>query len=117
MKNKEIIDLFISITEKARTLQGLDGDDVEAEVLHSSMTWIIKGFTEEEYNRMPIYLRKTIEKIENMLLKYVTDEYKRDYEQYIEENGKFRMVRGGLMSKCKQRIGFQVADENSQKEG
>ena len=114
MRQKEFIDLFISISEKVECL-GFDEDaKLKADVLHSSMAFALKDLTEEEYNKLPIYLRKTIEKLETKLLKYVSFDYKKDYEKHVQENGKFRKSLA-QNRKCKQRIGFYEEGETVNK--
>ena len=115
MRQKEFIDLFISISEKVDCLGFDDDAKLKADVLHSSMAFALKDLTEEEYNKLPIYLRKTIEKLETKLLKYVSFEHKRDYEKDIQENGKFRKSGIAQNRKCKQRIGFYEEEETVNK--
>lgn len=115
MKKKEFIDLYIQISEKLSTLKHDGSSNLEAEVLHCSLALALKDLTEEDYKNLPIYSRKTIEKLETQLLNLVSFEYKKDYEKDVQANGKFRNAVSSQRRKCKQRIGFYLEEENTNK--
>lgn len=91
MKADEFINLFMIISEKVNNLSGhYDSDEFEAETLHTSFALALRELTEKQYNSIPLLYRKTIEQVENKLLKYVSEEYKKEYEQLINNGEKFR---------------------------
>lgn len=91
MEAEKFINLFMIISEKANTLSGnYDSDEFEAEILHTSFALALRELTEKQYSSIPLLYRTTIEKVENKILKYVSEEYKNDYEQLVRDGGKFR---------------------------
>ena len=105
MEVDKFINLFITISEKAINLSGsYDDNTIEAETLHTALALALRELTEKQYSLIPLVYRKTIEKVEAKLLKYVSDDYKLEYEQLVNNGGKFRKPK----TEAKKTIGFNV---------
>ncbi|MBQ8615709.1 MAG: hypothetical protein IJ415_04010 [Clostridia bacterium] len=107
MKFDSVLYLINDINEKFEENSAGLKSNRYYEVLHSSLSLIVREWTEAQYNSIPLPQRKTIEKLESDILKLVSKEYLDGVKQFEEENGKFRKeTKEGKTSKIKHTIGF-----------
>ena len=103
---EKFINLFMSISEKAQNLSSkYDDDEFLAETLHTSFALALRELTEKQYNSIPSLYRKTVEKVEDKILKHVSEEYRKEYENLVQNGGRFRKVQ---TEKKTNTIGFNI---------
>ena len=89
MKFETALNFILDINEKFKKCDKENTSDIYFEVLHSSLTKIIGGYTEEQYNKFPKPFRETIEKLERKILDCCSMTYYENFKEYVSENGRF----------------------------
>lgn len=109
MNTFEIIKMILDINEKFAKVSDGSEDKVYYEVLHTSLSSLIRTITEEEYLSIPKPYRDTIEKLRGLISRYVSMEYKEEIEKYESEHGLFKIA---PKKKSSPRIGFVNTEVN-----
>lgn len=116
MKFEAELNFILDINEKFKKCDKENASDIYFEVLHASLAKIISAYTEEQYKKLPLPFRETIEKLEREILDCCSMTYVENYDLYVKEEGRFykdeSTDKTKMKTKCKQTIGFVVdADE------
>lgn len=90
--------------------QSKETDTLYYEVLHASLSEVFRDFTENQYNKIPLITRKSVEKLEKEILSKTSKEYQTEYSEHISINGKFREEEPNkkttIITQVKNKIGF-----------
>ena len=90
--------------------QSKETDTLYYEVLHTSLSEVFRDFTENQYNKIPLITRKSVEKLEKEILSKTSKEYQNEYSKHVSLNGKFREEvdnpKTNIVTQVKNKIGF-----------
>ena len=117
MKFEAELNFILDINEKFKKCDKENTSDIYFEVLHASLIKIKSSYTEEQYKRLPLPFRDTIEKLEREILECCSMTYIENYDEYVKIDGVFykdeSIDKTKMKTKCKQTIGY-IVDRNEE---
>lgn len=114
MKLENILQIIMEISEKFNTYEEKNRTSLYYDVLHMSLSSIIKDMTEEQYLTIPQPYRTTIEEMEELILMKTSKKYSEQWKECLSTKGRFRKINKDnkrIVSGVKQNIGFKVEFE------
>lgn len=112
MRVEELVKAIMNITDKYKQYQAdPKTEDFYYDVLHVSLSEIINSIPKDAWDKAPITVKNTVQKLLNKIYKSTSFEYKEDYkaQQKQEEADK----KNGNPPKKKYFIGFDGGENNN----
>ena len=113
MKFETALNVILDINERYENSDKEKTSKNYYEMLHSALSTLISGCSEEQYKEYPEYFRNSVMKLELNILSCCSKEYCDKFKKYQEEKGRFHIKpeetkedKVKAITKCKQQIGF-----------
>ena len=110
MNKSEILNLVNDISTKFSNINLKANVELQCEVLHASILAIYADFTQKQYEEQSLVFRKTLEKLDVTILKYVSVEYRQSVEDLYKNSSVFAKDKPKkdvkVITEVKTKIGF-----------